>query len=305
MDWFYNMEDKKRLLLAAVSWIPFFICICAAPEVFLVIPTLILAGVFTMLAAVAHDKEKKKAEAEKKAAEEAEKEALRRISLDEALRRISLDDLGIQKKAAEEKAARTRRFEEMQTHQTAPRSLDEIREENRVLSAQLEIIEAKLNEAEQSGGKYLSQKERQDLSDNLEYILKRVDELKQEAARAESSQAKPEFSIQFNPGSVNFPIYTKVKGVTFENRQAHLAESQNGDILIVRHAPLPKFPNAVEIVNQRTGKQLGFIGAELAQELIDEFGEGCSFNSEITEITGGSEDKSTLGCNLVIYGFAD
>lgn len=82
MDWFYNMEDKKRLLLAAVSWIPFFICICAAPEVFLVVPTLILSGAFTMLAAIAHDKEKK-AEAEQKAAEEAEKEALRRLSLDD------------------------------------------------------------------------------------------------------------------------------------------------------------------------------------------------------------------------------
>ena len=270
MDWFYKMGEKNRIILTVLCWT---VCIFSSILEILVLYVILLipSVIFTFLTAYAHDKEKKESE----------------------------------RKAAEEKAARERRFEEMQKHQSAPRSLEDISQENRILSAQLEAIGAKINEAEQSGGKYLSQKERQDLSDNLEYILKRVDELKQEAARAESSQAKPEFSIQFNPGSVNFPIYTKVKGVTFENRQAHLAESQNGDILIVRHAPLPKFPNAVEIVNQRTGKQLGFIGAELAQELIDEFGEGCSFNSEITEITGGSEDKSTLGCNLVIYGFAD
>ena len=272
MDWFYNMEEKKRLLLAVLSWIPFFLCICAAPEVFLVVPTLILAAVFTMLAAIAHDQEKK-AEAEKK--------------------------------AAEEKAARERRFEEMRNHQAAPRSREEIRDENRSLSARLEAIEARIEEAEQYGGRRLSFKESQALSDEIEHIQARIAELKQEAARAEDSRSKPEFSVQFRPGSVTFPIYTKVKGVTFENRQEHLKESKDGDILIVRHAPLPEFPSAVEIVNQRTGKQLGYIGSDLAQELIDEFGEGCSFNSEITEITGGSEDKSTLGCNLVIYGSAD
>ena len=148
MNWFYNMENKKRLLLAAVSWVPFFICICAAPEVFLVVPTLILAGVFTMLTAIAHDKEKKQAEAEKK-------------------------------------AARTCRFDETQKHQVTPRSLDEIREENRVLSAQLDAIEAKINDAEQCGGESLSPQEMQALSDDLKYIQMRIAELKREATKAD------------------------------------------------------------------------------------------------------------------------
>ena len=102
--------------------------------------------------------------------------------------------------------------------------------------------------------------------------------------------------------TINFPIHTKARGVTFGGRQEFLQDSEEGDSLIIKHAPTPEYPDTIAIINERTGKQLGNIGADLAASLLGEFGEGCTFCGVIQEITGGEDDKKTLGCNLTIEG---
>ena len=140
MNWFYQMEEKNRIILTVLCWIVcIFNSILETPFLFVI--TLIPSVIFTFLTAHAHDKEKKE--------------------------------------------AREKRFDETQKHQTTPRSLDEIREENRVLSAQLDAIEAKINDAEQCGGESLSPQEMQALSDDLKYIQMRIAELKREATKAD------------------------------------------------------------------------------------------------------------------------
>ena len=102
--------------------------------------------------------------------------------------------------------------------------------------------------------------------------------------------------------TINFPIHTKARGVTFGGRQEFLQDREEGDTLVIKHAPTPEYPDTIAIINERTGKQLGNIGADLAASLLGEFGEGCTFHGVIQEITGGEDDKKTLGCNLTIEG---
>lgn len=98
---------------------------------------------------------------------------------------------------------------------------------------------------------------------------------------------------------INFPIHTKIRGVTFAGRQAYLSASKAGDVLKVRHAPTSEYPNTIAVINGRTGKTLGNIGGDLAESLLAAFGAGCTFEGEIVEITGGS-DGQNYGCNIDI-----
>lgn len=110
-------------------------------------------------------------------------------------------------------------------------------------------------------------------------------------------------NVTFNMGIVDddivFPIHTKIKGVTFENRQEYLSESLEGDMLFIDHTPTDEYPNAISITNGRTLKQLGYVNSELANKLLDKFGAGLRLNGEIVEITGGTDGKN-YGCNIII-----
>lgn len=54
---------------------------------------------------------------------------------------------------------------------------------------------------------------------------------------------------------------------------------------------------------RRANKRIGRIKKELAFELLDQFGKGFSLDGEITDITGGTPDAPTYGCNIIIYKF--
>ena len=101
--------------------------------------------------------------------------------------------------------------------------------------------------------------------------------------------------------SLEFPIYTKARGVTFKGRQDLLADSSVADDLIIVHRPTSKYPERMEIINQSIGEVIGNIGAELAKSLVEEYGEGCKFYGMIEDITGG-QDGQNIGCNLSIDG---
>lgn len=107
------------------------------------------------------------------------------------------------------------------------------------------------------------------------------------------------FSVRvLNFRDVELPLYTKVVGVTFENRQDYLSESENDDEITVKHTPSEKYPEAMSVYNSRINKMLGYIKAELAMNLLEEYGDGCAFTGHIAEVTGG--DGRTYGCNIVI-----
>lgn len=101
--------------------------------------------------------------------------------------------------------------------------------------------------------------------------------------------------------SIEFPIYTKARGVTFEGRQELLEESSVADDLIIEHRPTKKYPERMIIINKSIGEEIGNVSADLARALVEEYGEGCKFYGMIADITGG-EDKRYLGCNFSIDG---
>jgi hypothetical protein len=94
------------------------------------------------------------------------------------------------------------------------------------------------------------------------------------------------------------PRRTKAKGVSFENRQEHLRNSQSGDELTIKHTPTEQYPNTISITNNRTGENLGNIASDLADELLSAYGNGCCFVGKILAITGGGD--VSYGCNIVI-----
>jgi len=105
-------------------------------------------------------------------------------------------------------------------------------------------------------------------------------------------------NTQFSTNADILPRRTKAKGVSFDNRQDYLRDSRSGDILTIKHTPTKEYPNTIAIINDRTGKNLGNVSSELADELLSVFGNGCCFNGKILDITGG--DGLSFGCNIVI-----
>lgn len=103
---------------------------------------------------------------------------------------------------------------------------------------------------------------------------------------------------------VELPLYTKAVGVTFDNYQEHIKESKNGEALLIQHNPTERFPNSVDIINVRTKNSIGHIKSELADQLIDTFGQKFILNGEIAEITGGTSDRPNFGCNIRIISVA-
>ena len=101
------------------------------------------------------------------------------------------------------------------------------------------------------------------------------------------------------PRELSLPLYTKVVGVTFENRQEHLINSKKNNELIIKHTPTSEHPNSMVVINKSIDKVLGYIKSELAKDLINKYGELCTFKGTIKEITGG-EKNNNYGCNISI-----
>lgn len=99
---------------------------------------------------------------------------------------------------------------------------------------------------------------------------------------------------------VSLPAYTKIVGVSFGDRQTYIKESRESDPLIIRHAPTNEYPNAAEVINERTGRTLGHINKDFAAALLSEFGNGFVLKGIIKNITGGTPDAPHFGCNIEI-----
>ena len=312
MKWFNNLQNKYRVLIAVASWIPLlltcFIDLAINGEsaemsdglAFVVVIFLALGIVFTVFAARARDKEKK-AEKEKAAQAQAEAEAKRQAELREKFGDASADDVKVGEVA--EFAATPSQIiklvkngnEEIQSNISYCNVGDDCTVEfdyNKCLymcvadGVEVGYFPEGVIEEMAGRGQFAIKVNDITTNNNDKYVIK--------------VGIHP--PVDASEDSVNFPIHTKARGVTFGGRQEYLRDSEEGDTLIIKHAPTPEYPDTIAIVNERTGKQLGNVGADLAASLLGEFGEGCSFHGIIQEITGGEDDKKTLGCNFTIEG---
>lgn len=101
-------------------------------------------------------------------------------------------------------------------------------------------------------------------------------------------------------------VYSKLQGVTRTNRDGSSRQeiiealSYAGQQLVLMRAPNQYSENNLDVY---VAYQVGQINSELADMLVPILEAGGVVRAEITEITGGSEDKPTRGVNisLTIY----
>ena len=317
MKWFNNLQNKYRVLIAVASWIPLFVTAyiwnasnggsegeMSGGVALITLLTLALGIVFTVFAIKAHNADKRvKREAKEKAAvqAQAEAEAKRQAELCEKFGDASADDVKVGEFV--EFAVTPSQIiklvkngnEEMQSNISYCNVGDDCTVEfdyNKCLymcvadGVEVGYFPEGVIEEMAGRGQFAIKVNNIATNTNDKYVIK----------------VGIHLPVDSSEDSVNFPIHTKARGVTFEGRQEFLRDSKEGDALIIKHAPTPEYPDTIAIINERTGKQLGNVGADLAASLLGEFGEGCSFHGIIQEITGGEDDKKTLGCNFTIEG---
>lgn len=109
-------------------------------------------------------------------------------------------------------------------------------------------------------------------------------------------------------------INAKIVGVTFENRQELLSECFEGQELIIKKTPVKNYPWAMGVYTvgednpEKAENLLGFVEDELAKDLFVIQSERAInddprkyFEGLIDSLSGGTEDKQTIGCNILIY----
>ena len=107
-------------------------------------------------------------------------------------------------------------------------------------------------------------------------------------------------TVRINDG-VSLPIFTKAVGVTFDNCQSVIQDSNIGDAVLIKHNPTDEYPNSTDIINVRTGGRIGRVNSDLSWSLLNEFDDGFVLDGEIKDITGGGIGQN-FGCNITITG---
>ena len=92
-------------------------------------------------------------------------------------------------------------------------------------------------------------------------------------------------------------FFTKIVGVTFDNRQELLAELQVGQQLeLIHETDNPHDVNAIGVYAD--GEQLGYLKRNIARHLADNFDNGVAYQAVVVQVTGSVEQN--LGANIFI-----
>jgi hypothetical protein len=97
-------------------------------------------------------------------------------------------------------------------------------------------------------------------------------------------------------------FFSKIAGVTHDRgkRQKAISHCQRYEQLMLdSEEDNPKDANAVRVLNSRR-EHLGYLSSELAAEITPKAKIGYIFGVYIVNLTGGEQDKPTLGVNIVI-----
>ncbi|MDO4281270.1 MAG: single-stranded-DNA-specific exonuclease RecJ [Peptococcaceae bacterium] len=93
-------------------------------------------------------------------------------------------------------------------------------------------------------------------------------------------------------------FHTKVRGVSFDNRQALIADLQPGAVLrLLRETQNPVDANAIACLSEADA-QIGYLSRDIAAQLAPIMDLGAEFEAIVTDITGGGDKH--LGVNLLV-----
>lgn len=98
------------------------------------------------------------------------------------------------------------------------------------------------------------------------------------------------------------PFYTKVIGVTFENRQNHIKAMAVGDKVNLLKAKYSDGGDAVRVMDNK-GNHIGFLSKELSAEIVPSMDRGFLYRASVSAITG--REYNNLGVNLCIEEYID
>ena len=98
---------------------------------------------------------------------------------------------------------------------------------------------------------------------------------------------------------LRFPLFCKIHGVKAPDRQGALAQSREGDLLQLVHAPLDLYPNQVYVYSIPLNRVIGYLEEELSEKLVFAFGHGFCRDGEVEQILGGPPYKY-FGCKIRI-----
>ena len=96
-----------------------------------------------------------------------------------------------------------------------------------------------------------------------------------------------------------FPVFCKAHGVKHLDRQGAILQSKQGDRLQLVHVPLKAYPHNVYVYNVELNRVLGYLHKNLAEKLVELFGNGFCRDGVVVAVTGAEEHKYH-GCNLQI-----
>lgn len=93
-------------------------------------------------------------------------------------------------------------------------------------------------------------------------------------------------------------FFTKVVGVTFENRQEVVQNLHEGEELRLVREPENRFdPNAIRVENQQ-GDQIGYFNSRMAKHLAPVLDKGGEYQVLVSSLTGGK--NKNLGVNILV-----
>ena len=97
-------------------------------------------------------------------------------------------------------------------------------------------------------------------------------------------------------------FYTKLRGVSFDDRQLHVQSLREGQTLsLLREPNNPADPNAICCLTEN-GEKLGYLSRQIASQLAPLVDLGVSYHAEVAQITGKEEE--TCGVNILVVSDA-
>ncbi len=109
------------------------------------------------------------------------------------------------------------------------------------------------------------------------------------------------FTRRLKKSGLAFPLYTKINGVSSNDRQGALAQSAQGDDLQIVHTPLKKYPHNTYVYSIPLNRVLGYLDKDLSQKLQYVFGDGFCLDGEIRNLLGGPPEYDYFGCSIYVY----
>lgn len=95
-------------------------------------------------------------------------------------------------------------------------------------------------------------------------------------------------------------FYSKIVGTTFCNGQEIIRNLKKDDELLLVQEPTNKYDNHAIMVCTKDKMQIGYLPRQTAFSVFDDISNGITYTAKVSEITGGTEDKTSFGCNIFL-----